>query len=199
MTTKFNVCIFGDSKVGKTSMISVLTGQGFSDSVLSTIGIANAYDNATIDDRKYKVKIIDTAGQETYSNIANAQVRQGDGFILTYSINSRSSFSVLGDWLNRINSAVDIKTTPVVIAGNKCDLQEQREVSKEEGEKYAKDRGFEFLETSAKDNINIKEIFEILYRKIHEKILKKEGEEKEKNSFQIGKNNEKNPKKKKWC
>lgn len=189
--TKFNICIFGDTTVGKTSMIHVLTNQGFNESHLATIGIDYVLDHTKLGGKDYTVKIIDTSGQETFTNITAAQIRQGDGFILTYAINSKSSFEVLNKWVDRINSVYDISKYPIVIAGNKCDLEDKREVTFDEGEKYAQLRGFFFKETSAKTGVNIREIFDALYKKVYEKISKED----KKDSFEVNNNNTKTKKK----
>ena len=130
----------------------------------------------TIDGEVAFVVVIDTAGQEEYANLRAQYYRKGEGFIAVYSIADRATFQevekIRNDVLRERNTD---ERVPMVLVGNKCDLNQQREVTKEEGETLAKlwygDSGapIPFFETSAKENINIDEAFHQIVREIRDK------------------------------
>ncbi|KAL6071496.1 Ras GTPase [Balamuthia mandrillaris] len=110
------------------------------------------------------IDILDTAGQEEYSCLRDAYMRTGQAFIVIYSVTSRSSFEEahsLRDWILRIK---DSDHVPIVLVGNKVDLEDQREVSRTEGLDLAKSFGIPFFESSAKMRINIDEAVHELIR-----------------------------------
>lgn len=96
-------------------------------------------------------EILDTAGQDEYSSMLEHYIRNGEGYIIVYSIDNRGSFESLQYFRDAIIRVQDKEKFPLVIAGNKCDLVEQREVSTSEGQQLAKEWGCPFIETSAKD------------------------------------------------
>ena len=122
-----------------------------------------------------------------------------DGLILVYSITNKETFKNLDTWMNSVKNIADLSSKPVIILGNKCDLNENRQVTYEEGENYAKNLGYHFYETSAKTGENVKEafddIFEQLYKIYEEEI---EGSKEFKKSETISLNS-KHHKKKKCC
>eukprot|EP01084_Bolivina_argentea_P084471 152749_1 len=112
--------------------------------------------------------ILDTAGQEEFSSMQDEFFRQGKGFILIYSIISRDSFdhaNTLRDKIKRAREEPDDKLA-LVLCGNKCDLDIQRQVTKSDGQKLAKEWGCPFFESSAKEKINNGTIFEQVVREI---------------------------------
>lgn len=98
------------------------------------------------------------------------------GFVLVYSIDDRESFESLKDKYERVvkNKADDVYS--VIIFGNKCDLEDKRKVSKEEGENYAKSKGVDFMEVSALKKINVKETFVKLAHNLLEKKVTQNAE-----------------------
>lgn len=111
-----------------------------------------------IEGKKLKLQVWDTAGQERFQTIALSYYKGAWGIILSYSITDRKSFESIGKWMKQIkeNAANDVL---LVLVGNKNDLENQRVVSKEEGEKLAEEQNMPFYETSAKEDMNIKEVF----------------------------------------
>lgn len=111
-----------------------------------------------LDGKKMKLQIWDTAGQERFQTIAISYYKGAWGIILVFSIDNRKSFENIGKWMKQItdNAAADVV---IVLVGNKCDLIESRAVSYEEAQALAKSFNIQFYETSAKNNINIDEIF----------------------------------------
>ena len=87
--TKFNIFLLGDTTVGKTSLVEVLSGMPFSEKKLTTIGVDFIFQNATFNGKKYTFKIYDTAGQERYQSIGDAQLKISDGFLLIFSVDKK--------------------------------------------------------------------------------------------------------------
>lgn len=110
--------------------------------------------------------ILDTAGQEEYSAMREQYMRTGEGFLLVYSVTERESYNELSTFYQQILRVKETEEVPLLLVGNKSDLTEERSVSYEEGEKLAKQFQCQFLETSAKQGINVDRAFFDLVRKI---------------------------------
>jgi GTPase KRas protein len=100
-------------------------------------------------------------------------MRTGQGFILVYAINSRSSFEEIHEFRSQILRIKDRDNVPSVLVGNKCDLTNERQVLSEEGTNLAKAWNCPFFETSAKVRINVDECFFQLVREIRKENLSK--------------------------
>ena len=136
-----------------------------------TLGV-ECYDKTKyIEDKKFLIKIWDTAGQEKYAVMAKNYYQRAHGIILTCALDKRSSFFNLKNWLNSLkeNTTQDI---PVIIIANKKDLEDSREVSEEELKEKADELFVEYYETSAKDNIMIDDAFEKIIEKVFNKIYR---------------------------
>lgn len=123
---------------------------------------------AVIDDKVSILDILDTAGQEEYSAMREQYMRTGEGFLLVYSVTSRTSFEELMTYYQQILRVKDADYVPVFVIGNKSDLEDERQVSYEEGQTLAKQFNAPFAETSAKQNINVEESFYGLVRLIRD-------------------------------
>ncbi|CAF1592990.1 unnamed protein product, partial [Adineta steineri] len=108
-------------------------------------------------------------GQERYRTITTAYYRGAMGFILMYDITNEESFNAVQDWCTQIKM-YSWDNAQVVLVGNKCDLDQDRAVTQERGQRLADQLGLEFFETSAKENINVKAVFERLVDIILEKM-----------------------------
>ena len=151
---RFKICLAGDSTVGKTSFLSRYSRDEFQDEVHTTIG-ADFY-SRTLQIKNFIVKLLiwDTAGQERFRAITSAYYRGAVGMMIFYDVTNRNSFTNIDKWHTEIVNHADLNKCTLLV-GNKCDLESQRQVSKEEGELKAKELGCKFVETSAKDTINI--------------------------------------------
>ncbi|XP_013393063.1 ras-related protein Rab-13 isoform X1 [Lingula anatina] len=161
---KYKVLLIGNSGVGKTALIRALTQEEFSMEMLPTIGIDFVKKIFHVDGANVQLEIWDTAGQERFRTITKFQYRGTKGILLVYDVTDVSSFNNLTYWLQSIDEEIrpdhPTESIPVYIIGNKCDLEQQRQISKRDGKKKAQEtlvRGF--METSAKNNINIQEAF----------------------------------------
>jgi len=120
-----------------------------------------------VDDQQLMLEILDTAGTEQFTSMRDLYTKSGDGFILVYSIVHKSTFLDVPDLRQQISMVKDREDVPVMLVGNKCDMQEVRQVSTQEGKALAAQWGFTgFYETSAKENINIQEVFSELARRV---------------------------------
>ena len=171
---KIKIMILGETLVGKTAIITRYTKKVFAENYLTTVGIDFQNKQLNINGKKINVEIWDTAGQERFRNIAKTYFQSSDGFLLVYDITSKDSFNKLNDWYDQIKSNAP-ENSKCIIAGNKSDLEEKRQVKKEEGEKFASDNNLKFYETSAKDDKNINIVFELLSNEIvnDEKTIKR--------------------------
>lgn len=115
---------------------------------------------------EYTTEIIDTAGQDEFSIMNQKHFIGIHGYMLIYSIASRASFDMITIIRDKILNATGADTLPMVIVGNKADLDSQRQVSSEEAQKLAESFGAAFVETSAKDNLNVDRAFEALIAQI---------------------------------
>ena len=112
----------------------------------------------------------DTAGQERYRTITTAYYRGAMGFILMYDVTNEESFSSVQDWVTQIKT-YSWDNAQVILVGNKCDCEEERVVSTDRGKQLADQLGLEFFETSAKENVNVKSVFERLVDIICDKMV----------------------------
>lgn len=120
----------------------------------------------SVDDSVVMLDILDTAGQEEYSSMQDQWFRTGSGFYVVYSIISKKSFLELNELRNKILRIKNKKTVPIVLIGNKQDLESEREVTTDEGQKLAQEWGCPFMESSAKNHYNVEESFSELVREV---------------------------------
>ena len=191
--------LLGDGQVGKTSLSLNLTKNTFDDSLLTTVGKESYIYQANLHGHNVKMKIWDTAGQERFKSMSVGVIKMVDGLILVYSITNKETFKNLDTWMNSVKNIADLSSKPVIILGNKCDLNENRQVTYEEGENYAKNLGYHFYETSAKTGENVKEAFEDIFEqlyKIYEEEIEGSKEFKKSETISL---NSKHHKKKNCC
>ena len=165
--TKFNIIILGESRVGKTCLVTVLNGNKFEDVGLLTAGIDFHVVDAEFEGKKYKFKIFDTAGQERYKSISKSSIKLADGIYLVYAVDNRDTFSKINEWIESIKEEVNVSQKAIILVGNKVDVPE-RAVPKQEGEEFAKNHNFKYFETSAKTGEGVKESFNELYKDVFE-------------------------------
>ncbi|XP_039370413.1 ras-related protein Rab-3D isoform X2 [Gopherus flavomarginatus] len=165
----FKLLIIGNSSVGKTSFLFRYADDSFTSAFVSTVGIDFKVKTVYRNEKRVKLQIWDTAGQERYRTITTAYYRGAMGFLLMYDIANQDSFNAVQDWATQIKT-YSWDNAQVILVGNKCDLEDDRVVATEDGKRLADELGFEFFEASAKDNINVKQVFERLVDIICEKM-----------------------------
>ena len=161
---KLKIMVLGESMVGKTSLITRYTNDKFGGRYLCTVGIDFQKKKIELNNKTVLLQIWDTAGQERFRNVTKNYFQSSQGFVLAYDINNKESFEKVQFWVQEIKSNAEEQIKCILI-GTKCDI-DRREVSEEEGHDLAKKYGYKFLETSAKENININETFDILVSEI---------------------------------
>ncbi|XP_056634870.1 ras-related protein Rab-3 isoform X1 [Diorhabda carinulata] len=165
----FKLLIIGNSSVGKTSFLFRYADDSFTSAFVSTVGIDFKVKTVFRHDKRVKLQIWDTAGQERYRTITTAYYRGAMGFILMYDITNEESFNSVQDWVTQIKT-YSWDNAQVILVGNKCDMEDERVISFERGKQLAEQLGVEFFETSAKENINVKAVFERLVDIICDKM-----------------------------
>jgi len=167
MLKEYKLVVVGGGGVGKSALTIQLIQSHFVDEYDPTI--EDSYrKQCTIDGEQVLLDVLDTAGQEEYSAMREQYMRTGEGFLLVYSINSRNSLEELQSFYEQILRVKDSDRVPVLVVGNKCDLEIERQVSYEEGLALARSFNCQFLETSAKQRINVEEAFYNLVRSIRD-------------------------------
>ena len=180
-----NIVLLGDHRVGKTSIINSYLNLPFEEHTLPTIGIDKQEDKLTIntssETRLFRVKFIDTSGQERFRSIAYTDIRIADGIIIVYSVDDRRSFENIEKvWLEAIEQYVDYREKALILVANKSDLYDKKEfgfVNFEEGENLSKKLNILFFKCSAKNNSSIKEMILKITEMAAEKIIKKENDD----------------------
>ena len=179
----FHITILGKGVVGKTSLINRFLN----------IEIPKNHD-PTIEEKfkitkiinyeKLNLEILDTAGEKNYQNMFNSWVNKGDGFILVFAINDKESFDYIKNIKNKINE-IKGENIPIILIGNKIDLKDEREIDEKDIKELIKKWNVEFIECSAKENINCDVILNLI-------ALKWKNYEKNKNNNNNNKNDKSN-------
>jgi len=169
MMNVVKLCCLGDGGVGKTSITIQLCSNHFVEMYDPTI--EDSYrKQMVIDDEASMLEILDTAGQEELTALRDQWIRGAEGFIIVYSITSRGSFEQVSLFRQQILRVHDVDDMPMILVGNKCDLDHMREVSTLEGKELAKSfRNASFMEASAKNRHNIEDIFMDVVRTVRRK------------------------------
>ena len=168
----FKLIIVGDCGVGKSCLTIKAIKNYFEELYAPTVGFEFLSFSIKINEQAIKLQIWDTCGQEAYRSLINSFYRNSSLAILVYSIDNMKTFSNLEIWLNEIKtqSNPDIK---IILIGNKVDLEDIREVSKEQGEKFCSDHNLcYFMETSAKTGFNAQNLFKKAGSILYEEHLK---------------------------
>lgn len=185
----YKVVIIGDSNVGKTCIIERFINNSF-DITKPTIG-AMHYEKKIND---VNLDIWDTAGQERFRSMIPMYYKGTKSIIVVYDITDSATFEGAKKWINEISQ--NVSNASIVLVGNKCDLDDKRKITKEMGQLFAKENGYDFLETSAKDNININALFEVVSQKVS---LIKQKEKEDLSKVTLNTNNQNKPQEGGWC
>lgn len=161
------IVIIGDSGVGKSCLLVRFAENEYKDTYLSTMGLEFRFRVIKIGDTNVKVQLWDTAGQERFKSLTRSYYRGADGIMLVFDVTDKKSFSNVSSWLEEANSSIGI-SVPILLVGTKIDLVDERVISKEEIQKFAEQLNLSYIETSAKDNINVSEGINKLVHDIYE-------------------------------
>ena len=197
----FKLILVGDSYVGKTNILSKYIKNEFNQNTKSTVGVEFGAKLLKIEDKIIKAQIWDTAGQERYKSITSAYYKGAKGAFIVYDITNRLTFESVDKWVQDLNLNSD-KNITLLLIGNKKDLADKRDVTKEEGEEKAKSFGLAFLETSALTGENIDKVFDYMLKEVYNKITIEKANSGEIDYINIGNNieiNEQTEKKSTCC
>jgi len=173
----YKLVVFGSGGVGKSSIVLRFVTGTFSSEYIPTI--EDCYrKTCPVDQKTAFLDILDTAGQEEYIALRDQWVREGSAFILVYSVLSRQTFEEIPNFRDRILLVKEDETIPMVLVGNKIDLETERQVTSEEGRELASEYGgVPFVECSALKALNCDEVFHEAVRQIRkmdEKVVEED-------------------------
>ena len=160
----YKLLFLGDTSVGKTSLLLRYTENVFENG-LPTVGVDVKYKYITHENKKIRLDIWDTAGQERFRGIAENYFRGSNGIIFVFDISNKESFTKLKLWMNDAISKIN-KGTEMVIAENKIDLEDKRDVSKELIKEFGEKNNIEIFSTSAKTGEGVEQMFINLVSKL---------------------------------
>ncbi|KAM5229278.1 ras-related protein Rab-17 [Ctenodactylus gundi] len=162
--------LLGSNSAGKSSLVIRYVKNDFKD-VLPTVGCAFFTKIVDLGATSLKLEIWDTAGQEKYHSVCHLYFRGANAALLVYDITRKDSFHKAQQWLEELEKEFPPGEVVVMLVGNKTDLSEKREVTFQEGQEFAESKSLLFMETSAKLNHHVFEVFsavaqELLQRKV---------------------------------
>ncbi|KAM0715753.1 hypothetical protein Q7P37_008267 [Cladosporium fusiforme] len=170
---RVTITVCGDGGCGKSSITLRLVRSQWTHEYDPTIEDSYSV-SRTIDGTTYSLRLTDTAGQEEYRGLWSQANLECDAFLLVYDITQPSTLEALEYFtqmidIEREDRAEQGKILPVcIVAGNKCDLQSHRQVGAREGLEWSRQRNFGFMETSAREMVNIEETFALIVRRVVE-------------------------------
>ncbi|XP_034019297.1 ras-related protein Rab-19-like [Thalassophryne amazonica] len=162
----FKIILIGDSNVGKTCVVQNFKSGVFTERQQNTIGVDFTVRTLDIEGKKVKMQVWDTAGQERFRTITQSYYRSAHGAMIAYDITRRPTFDSVTQWIQEVE-LYGAANVVLVLIGNKCDLEKQRQVHFQEACTLATEKGIlAALETSAKESQNVEEAFVMMAREL---------------------------------
>ena len=154
----FKIIVIGDSSVGKSCLTTQAVRNNFEEFYTATIGFEFLTFNIRLNNKVLKLQIWDTCGQEVYKSLITNFYRNSSLALIIYAINNMDSFKHAENWLNELKAQAN-PNVKIFLVGNKSDLENERVVSKEDGEKFKELKNLDkFIETSAKTGENARNV-----------------------------------------
>lgn len=162
--------LIGDSGVGKSCLLLRFSDDSFTPSFITTIGIDFKIKKILLDSKWIKLQIWDTAGQERFRTITSAYYRGAQGILLVYDVTDEASFNNIRNWMRNIEQNAQGNVNKILV-GNKSDMaEEKRAVPYSKGQALADEYKIQFFETSAKDNLNVEEVFTSIAKDVMQRL-----------------------------
>ena len=170
---KCQLLVIGDSMVGKTSLLFRFTNGTFNAHYLATVGLDNFTKDEIIKNKKVRIKIWDTAGQEKFQSLTKGFFRNAQGIMIVFDVSNIETYDNIKYWAQSIKTHLgsEIEKIPVIIIGNKKDLKE-RKINKNDAENYSTELGYPYFETSAKTGENVDNTIKYLVLEVLKKNKK---------------------------
>ncbi|KAL3316848.1 Ras- protein Rab-39B [Cichlidogyrus casuarinus] len=171
---QFKVILIGDSMVGKSSLMKAFSDGSCPTISEPTIGVDFSAKTILIpsDDRKVKLQLWDTAGQEKFRSISRNYYRNVVGALILFDITKRETFEHVRDWYTEALSSIRVDNPTIIIVGNKCDMIGERAVVNTEGALLAQELGSNlYFETSALKKSNVNEVFQVMAEEIYRNVV----------------------------
>jgi Ras-related protein Rab-1A len=143
------ICAIGSGSVGKTSLIRRFAEGKFTTNYLPTLGVDITTKKIHVDKNTVKLILVDTAGQEFFGKLRPSYYRGASACLIMFALNEKSSYDSIPTWLAEFRKHIPDASVPIALAGNKKDLEDQRQVSTEEAKTLAKANNMTYHETSA--------------------------------------------------
>ena len=172
----FKIITLGNSGVGKTSIIKRYVFNQFDQSAISSIGVIFSFKDVLIggdENKKVKLKLIDTAGEEKYRSLSKTYYKNAEVVLFVFALNNEESFAEITNWLKTFKENSNSIEIPKYLIGNKADLE--RVIDKEQIEECSQNNNLKYIETSAKDNQNIDDLFNDIANNLYKSYLEKGG------------------------
>ena len=172
----FKIITLGNSGVGKTSIIKRYVYNQFDQSAISSIGVIFSFKDVLIggdENKKIKLKLIDTAGEEKYRSLSKTYYKNAEAVLFVFALNNEESFKEIINWLKTFKENSNAIEIPKYLIGNKIDLE--RVIDKEQIEECSQNNNLKYIETSAKDNQNIDDLFNDIANNLYESYIEKGG------------------------
>merc|ERR1719419_2184910 len=161
----YKLVMVGDSGVGKSCLLDKFLDDSSTNNFISTIGVDVRTREDVINDRKVKIQVWDTGGQQRYRPILASCYRGALGVIIVFDVTNKMSFQNIKQWMVEVDEFATESNLPRILVGNKADLADRREVQFETAAEYASQNNIPYIETSVIGKSNIKEAFLELVRK----------------------------------
>lgn len=178
----FKLLLIGNSGVGKSCILMRYADNSFTENFFNTIGVDFKIKTISLNDQVIKMQIWDTAGQDRFRTLTSSYYRGAHGIIIVYDVTNRDSFDNVRQWMQEIEKFASENVNKLLV-GNKSDLEEQREVTYDEGVELAKKFDIPFLEVSAKNAIHVDDTFTTMATEIQTRFLKEKAQKKEQKPF----------------
>ena len=181
----FKIALIGDSGIGKSSILIRFADNDFRDDTSSTIGVDFKIVSVSLGkDIMAKMQIWDTCGSERFKSLTSSFIKSCPTFLLIFDITKYKTFKNLINWINIIKENTNPKM--LCLIGNKCDLENHRQVKREDALEFAKKYNLKYIETSAKFNENIEDVFIHVSQTLYEDLSKNKMQSEGGSSFEIG-------------